>query len=343
MPNPSSDSAFSVHRYSTDDLPAPKRWAYWREVFAQSVIGTHVEPRSSAPLKAQILVQAMPGLRIVSLTSTPAHMTRTSKMAADGDDALVLLTPLNGELRAVQRDRDVTLAPGEAVLLRHGEAATVTHSRVRYQGFIVPRAPIAEALRDRESAVMRRIPADHGVLRPLLAYARAIPGQFGSTQGGTLRLMASHVHDLVAAVAGNDREDPGAAVGGGLRVAQLHAVKADVIAGIGHGDVTISRVAARQRITSRTIQRLFEEDGSTFSAFKLEQQLTYARRLLHTSVGTHRTIADLAYAAGFSDVSYFHRTFRRRFGATPSEFREARGNRDDRRPDQGRSGPWPTT
>jgi AraC-like DNA-binding protein len=34
-------------------------------------------------------------------------------------------------------------------------------------------------------------------------------------------------------------------------------------------------------------------------------------------------IASLAYDAGFGDLSYFNRTFKRCYGATPSEVREA--------------------
>jgi AraC-like DNA-binding protein len=37
----------------------------------------------------------------------------------------------------------------------------------------------------------------------------------------------------------------------------------------------------------------------------------------------NRGISAIAYDAGFGDVSYFNRTFRRRYGMTPSEVREA--------------------
>jgi AraC-like DNA-binding protein len=34
-------------------------------------------------------------------------------------------------------------------------------------------------------------------------------------------------------------------------------------------------------------------------------------------------ISTIAFAVGFGDVSYFNRTFRHRFGATPSELRRS--------------------
>ncbi len=37
----------------------------------------------------------------------------------------------------------------------------------------------------------------------------------------------------------------------------------------------------------------------------------------------HRKIADIAAEAGFNDLSYFNRAFRRRYGATPSDLRAA--------------------
>ncbi|MDW4800082.1 helix-turn-helix domain-containing protein [Escherichia coli] len=44
-----------------------------------------------------------------------------------------------------------------------------------------------------------------------------------------------------------------------------------------------------------------------------------------------RSISAVAFEAGFGDLSYFNRTFRRHFGATPSEIRAA-ARREVRRP-----------
>jgi len=39
-------------------------------------------------------------------------------------------------------------------------------------------------------------------------------------------------------------------------------------------------------------------------------------------------VSDIAYLAGFNDVSYFHRAFCRRFAMTPSDMRNRMPRRD---------------
>jgi AraC-like DNA-binding protein len=172
---------------------------------------------------------------------------------------------------------------------------------------------------------MRLIPANAGALQLLLHYVSGISAGLASDRNPARNVVGSHVQDLIAIAAGLCSNGAALTDRDSVRAARLDAIKSYVIARIRHEEVTISEVAARHRITPRTVQRLFEESGSTFSAFKLEQQLAYARRLLGTDKEASRTIADIAYAAGFSDLSYFHRSFRRRFGMTPSDFRAGAG------------------
>ena len=71
------------------------------------------------------------------------------------------------------------------------------------------------------------------------------------------------------------------------------------------------------------VERLFEQAGTTFTEFVLEQRLLLARKLLQHPRASARKISDIAHSAGFSDLSYFNRAFRKRFSATPSDLREA--------------------
>jgi AraC-like DNA-binding protein len=71
----------------------------------------------------------------------------------------------------------------------------------------------------------------------------------------------------------------------------------------------------------RYVQRLFETEGVTFTDFVLDARLAQAHRMLTNDRFANLKISAVACEAGFGDPSYFNRTFRRRYGATPSEVR----------------------
>ena len=59
-----------------------------------------------------------------------------------------------------------------------------------------------------------------------------------------------------------------------------------------------------------------------FTDLVLDERLARAHRMLSDSRTSELFISAIAYEAGFGDLSYFNRTFRRRYGASPSEVRE---------------------
>lgn len=65
---------------------------------------------------------------------------------------------------------------------------------------------------------------------------------------------------------------------------------------------------------SRAFRR---EQGTTFEHFLLEYRIAKARDFL---ARPNTTVSQAAYAAGFSDTSYFSRVFRRLVGVTASEY-----------------------
>lgn len=82
-------------------------------------------------------------------------------------------------------------------------------------------------------------------------------------------------------------------------------------------------IAGRHGISSRYVRKLFEQEGTSFTAFVLTGRLTRVRRMLSETRYAHLTIAQVAHACGFNDISYFNRAFRRHFSATPTDVREA--------------------
>ena len=135
------------------------------------------------------------------------------------------------------------------------------------------------------------------------------------------RLVVTQVYDLAALSIGATREAAAIAEGRGVRAARLRAIKADIAERLAQDDLTVAAVASRQRISESYVRKLFESEGSSFSEWVLGERLIRAHRMLTDPRFAGRSITSVAFDAGFGDVSYFNRSFRRRFGATPSEIR----------------------
>jgi AraC-like DNA-binding protein len=69
------------------------------------------------------------------------------------------------------------------------------------------------------------------------------------------------------------------------------------------------------------VQNLFDNDGTTLSEYVLGQRLAHAHRALSDPRRAGEKIATIAFEAGFGDVSYFYRAFRRRYDVLPADVR----------------------
>jgi AraC-like DNA-binding protein len=189
---------------------------------------------------------------------------------------------------------------------------------VKILGLRVPRAAVAPLLAGGNDGRMRVVAGNLAPLKLLASYLRAI-GEV-ETDSETGRIAAAHLHDLMALSIGATRE-AAASAGPSVRAARLAAIKADIAAGLAAESLSVATLAARQGVTPRYVQKLFESDGVTCSQFILRQRLAHAHRRLCDLRFAARSITSIAYDAGFSDLSYFNRVFRRQYSATPSDIR----------------------
>ena len=137
------------------------------------------------------------------------------------------------------------------------------------------------------------------------------------------QLAIAHIYDLAALAMGATRDAAEIASSRGLAAARLREIKSDIAASLSRGEISVAEIAQRQRVTPRYIQMLFENEGATFTEFVRNARLNRAYRMLRDPRFADRSISTIAFDAGFTDLSYFNRLFRRRFGGTPSDIRAA--------------------
>jgi AraC-like DNA-binding protein len=113
-------------------------------------------------------------------------------------------------------------------------------------------------------------------------------------------------------------------VRGRSRLAPAHR-RSEALAAIesGFADPAFSPddIARRLGVSARYIQNLLHETGLSFTARVLELRLQRARAMLADPRQDRMKVAEIAAASGFNEIPYFNRCFRRRFGASPTQFR----------------------
>jgi AraC-like DNA-binding protein len=321
-------------RFSTAGVPEPAR--------AQAVRDLHLhertflsaklepieplEPLPNYPLHVDLTKRTLPGLAVVSGTlSGLRHAIRPSGAVPNGGDDLLLAVNVRGCAMARQRDRDLTLRDGDALFATRGEIGfTLTRPMPgRFIGIRVPREAVALLLGRLDETPISLVPQHTEALNLLVTYARAIAEALPLATPELQRLAVNHINDLIAATIRATRDGLAIAEGRGIAAARLRAIMTDITAHLGDGDLSVAEIARRHRVTPRYIHKLFENEGFTFSSFVLAQRLSRAHRLLSEPHLADRNISSVAFDVGFGDLSYFNRTFRQRYAATPTEIRQS--------------------
>jgi AraC-like DNA-binding protein len=82
-------------------------------------------------------------------------------------------------------------------------------------------------------------------------------------------------------------------------------------------------VAAAIGVSRRYLHRLFEEESQSFRDALVALRIEACVAAFQDGAQAAKTIAEIAYSAGYADISQFNRHFRRLRGETPSAFRRA--------------------
>lgn len=314
-------AAGGTWRFSSDDFPEERRLNLFRETL-ETVLPFAIEPVHGARFFNEVTLMTLPGLDAAIGTSEGAMFHRTKPLTRQSDDLTLCITR-DGRSMISQRGADMVMEGGDAFL---GAADLVSTSgplggAVGCLTLRLPRRTLASSVLDLDAAFIRPIRRGNQALRLLTGYMDVVRHAVDSGSASVQRLVASHVHDLVALALGETAEAGEIARGRGLRAARLRAVKADVRIHLHERDLSAETVARRQGVSPSYVRKLFDLAGTSFSTFVLEQRLSFAHTMLRSPRFAGLGVSAIAYDVGFGDLSYFNRVFRRRYGATPSEVR----------------------
>ena len=308
---------------STVGVPARDRLAIWREVFGQVMVRLDIEPMKGTAFHAEGELCSVLDAALASVTVSPVQVSRPRRLIDDAMADTVFLITADVPILVSQGGREEVLAAGDAVFVLGGEQSVIQwRERARLTNISVPIHGLREKLATCEDISMTVVRRQNEMLDLLLGYTSLLRNRRKPLSDGPSHIATGHIRDLMAAMIGAAPDHglrPGE--GGGIRAARLRAIKADIGRHLCDPGLSIDKIAAGHGISPRYIRKLFQEEQTTFSDFVLHLRLERSRKMLRSRECAASTIALVAHACGFGDLSYFNRTFRRSYGITPSDFR----------------------
>lgn len=309
---------------TTDAFAEHKRLATWQEIYGRGIANVDIEPIGDKPFRADVTFNLLPNVSIAAGTRSPAHYRVTRELAGRGRDMIALSILRSGAASATQFGNELISGVGSASVLVPTDPSTSTlYTDGSFITLALSRRSLAALVPDLSQAFGRPVPGSSTALRLLTRYLEVVQAGDELTHPRIGQSVSDHIIDLAALALGARGDCAEMAQARGAKAARLGAMKSDILRELGRGELSAELIAARHGISPRYVRKLFEQDGSSFSAFVLHERLVKAHRMLIDRRCNGMSIAQIVYASGFGDISYFNRAFRRHFGATPSDFREA--------------------
>jgi AraC-like DNA-binding protein len=315
-------SRYNVPTFTYAGLPEGQDYEAWREEFCRRFCQLDAETATAERIECTVEISQVGSLSFGTAYGSSGSFLRTRSLLSDGHDDLVLLTAIKGDALAVQRGSSIELRPSDMCLtsLDHIGESRLSEGG-RYTALRMPRRDLMAMSKNIEDKIARPLEGS-AALRHIIGEYYALCARTGSALDLTSQhTMARQMMELVALRVETVGGDPPRTFGSDSRAARLQLIQSHVLASLHDCGLTIVSVAHGARSSPKQIQRLFQQTDSTFSEFVLEQRLLAAHRRLSAPGARWEKVSTIALDAGFGDLSYFNRSFRKRFGITPSDLR----------------------
>lgn len=301
-----------------DDIDEIQRARLELHLPSRSIMRGSLGSFQSSPFQSKAILRMEPDLGLMSCFEPAARWTMPQSQMRQ----IAVIRPSDGILVAEQQNQRRTCYQREAIILDATEETTFIATGVsRFDCFVLS----ADADPKNIVAIngIERIGQDNGALIVLGHYAAALMRGLLPMDSPVLASLATdYMRSLVSAMLNVTRLTP---IAPGKRISRtqpnLITIKADIEVRLSQRDLSLTGFATARGVTVRHLQKLFEAEGRTFSDYVLERRLERARQLLMNFATAPRPISTIAFDLGFGDLSYFNRTFKKRFGVTPRETR----------------------
>ncbi|MGY4254586.1 AraC-like DNA-binding protein [Bradyrhizobium sp. USDA 4516] len=309
-------------RWSTEMLPERARLSTLREEFARLNLALDVIDHSGGRPRIDITYLSLGAVGVCRLVTTPVEFIRHKHHLKDSCEQFGLNLVEAGPVQFANAGREYTHDVGSACLVDRGRPLRVLGPRGGSVTFVTVQAAALRSLVANPEDLSGRPVRSGPALRLLNRYLRSLASFKEPPSSQLAATVSVHLLDLVAATLGPTDQAADIVTERSVKAANLQAILAEIARRYSDPNFDLNKAVGAIGMSRRYVQKLLDEGtGKSFTEHLAGCRLERAFAMLTDPHHLHSAIIDIAFAVGFGDLSNFNRSFRRRFGETPSGVR----------------------
>jgi AraC family transcriptional regulator, positive regulator of tynA and feaB len=310
--------------FSTADVSPRDRFDYWHSVATKNLVSHNSWPECRSRFQAELRSGTLADIGLVLFGTSPMLVEHTERQAARSSDSeMFVCRQVAGTLALEQDGHDVILGPGDVALLDPRLPYTGRFTaESRLLVLKVPRRALTARMGCVRGPLLHPIRPSGGEAGLASAFLGMLPTYADELTPAAAEALKSSALDLIALALANsiDKQRSG---GSHAQMLVLMNVRAAVEGQLADPNLDASTVAAAAGVSVRYANAVLAREGTSIRRLILARRLARCRKALTDASNTGRTVTDIAYAWGFSDLTHFGRSFKRAYGVTPSDCRRS--------------------
>lgn len=297
----------------------------WRDILRDAIFqldATPLRPAEPRTYTGWVDIHHFGAVSISDVASDPVRVARTPRLIQRNPvDFYLLLLAVRPSQAAIGTHHN-RLRQGDAVLVDSTQPYSLTADAfAHYLSIHVPRAAVRRDVGS-APALGRIIPAEDPTLRVLNAVVTELVRGPHGRPPETVADLGHTVYELLVSTL---RTAPETGTWGSdaqlSRRAQLVRMREFIRIHLADPDLSPRTLAAAFGVSTRYVDLVFRDGGSSPAGFIRDARLDEARRRLADPRQRHHSVTSVAWSVGFTDPGVLTRGFRRRYGTTPAEYR----------------------
>jgi len=308
--------------FSTLKVHPRDRFDYWHSVACSNIADHASVADCKHTFEASLQCGKIGDIGVVQFENSAMAISHTQHHAdkAASDDLFVCRQDA-GSLSVQQAGRELTLETGTITLI---------DPRLPYEGkfssgskllvFKIPRHLLEVRLgnaRDIAALPLKSLDGKDSLISTFLAM---LPAHTGRLELTTENIIQNQVLDLLASSFASGLDKSSLPVSS-MRSLTCFRVRTAIEKHLADPSLNAKGVAEAAGVSMRNANAALAGDNTSISRLLLERRLARCKAALGDLRQIHRTVSEIAYGWGFSDMTHFGRKFKAAFGMLPSEYR----------------------